>query len=353
MNLLELKHLSKTYRKGHPPAVDGVSFTVRRGEILALVGESGSGKSTLLRLIAGFEIPDSGEIHIDGTAVCGARNFVAPEKRGVGMVFQDGALFPHLTVRENIAFGLHRWERRSRNERIDALLELVGLPEYGKRYPHQLSGGQQQRVAIARALAPEPALLLLDEPFSSLDVIIKEQMREETRAILRRSAATSILVTHDIGDSIALADRIAILRDGLLQQIDIPRNVYNLPRNDYVAALFGKTNILKATCADGGFDTAFGFFPFDGVHPQTESFRLAIKPQDIRLSSDLTNNRRARIIRVIYRGSHKEVILVSSQSTQRQHELVAFVDADSHLAEGAEVSVDVDVRDIRVVQDSA
>lgn len=353
MNLLELKHLSKTYRRGHPPAVDDVGFSLRRGEILALVGESGSGKSTLLRLIAGFEIPDEGEIHIDGTTVCSARDFVAPEKRGVGMVFQDGALFPHLTVRGNIAFGLHRWERRSRNERVDALLELVGLPEYGKRYPHQLSGGQQQRVAIARALAPDPALLLLDEPFSSLDVIIKEQMREETRAILQRSAATSIIVTHDIGDSIALADRIAILRDGRLQQIDTPRNIYNLPRNDYVAILFGKTNILSATYADGGFDTAFGFFPFDGAVMQAERFRLAIRPQDVRLSSDPGSNRRAHISRVIYRGSHNEVTLTAPHSPDRQHELVAFVDTNSDFEEGIEVSIDVDARDIRILPHSA
>ncbi len=241
---LHVQNLSKSYRRGGEPAVDDVSFQLPEGKLLSLVGESGSGKTTLLRLIAGLETPGSGSITLDGQAISSPSAVTPPERRGIGLVFQHHALFPHLTVEKNIAFGLRHLPRSERAAIVVPLLELVGLSKFGERYPHELSGGERQRVALARALAPNPKLLLLDEPFSSLDARLRHAVRDETRAILKERGATALFVTHDTGDALSIADRIVVLRQGRVQQEGAPPEVYHAPANAYVASFFGTCNFL-------------------------------------------------------------------------------------------------------------
>jgi len=211
MTFVTIENLSFRYSPKQPRIIDGFSLSLRRGEIVGIPGPSGSGKSTLLRLIAGLEVPETGKIVIAGRTVVDDHMYVPAEKRGVGMVFQDYALFPHLTVEQNILFGLHRLPRQQRAGRVREMLELVRLTEYAKRYPHELSGGQKQRVALARALAPQPSLLLLDEPFSNLDEDLKASIRRELRDILRQAEMTCILVSHDRADIADICDRAVTL----------------------------------------------------------------------------------------------------------------------------------------------
>jgi iron(III) transport system ATP-binding protein len=207
MKMVEIDNLTFSFSKKNPPVVNDFSFTVEEGEIVGILGSSGSGKSTLLRLIAGLEAPTGGRIKIANQLVVSEKTFVQPENRGVGMVFQDYALFPHMTVKDNIVFGLSRLAKKERQARLKEMLELVKMEDFEKRYPHELSGGQQQRVALARALAPKPNVLLMDEPFSNLDADLKESIREELRLILKKANMTCIMVSHDRKDVEAICDR--------------------------------------------------------------------------------------------------------------------------------------------------
>ena len=213
MNILSLKSVTKKF-SAKAVAIRNIDLQVAQGELLALTGESGCGKTTLLRLIAGLESPDHGTIEIDNTLVAGPHTMVPPQQRPVGLVFQDYALFPHMTVLQNVLFGLKSYPIKQAKERSKEMLDLVNLPGLEKRYPHELSGGQQQRVAIARSLAPKPKLLLLDEPFSNLDTLLRDQVRQELLMILRKAGTTVILVTHDVQDALSMADSIAVLRNG-------------------------------------------------------------------------------------------------------------------------------------------
>lgn len=204
---VDIQNLSFRYSKKQPPVIDRFSFTIEKGEIVGIIGASGSGKSTLLRLLAGLEDPTTGSIELDGRLIVGDSTYIEAEKRGVGMVFQNYALFPHLTVSENIRFGLHKMKRPERMERLNEMLELVQMKEFAKRYPHELSGGQQQRVALARALAPSPSILLMDEPFSNLDTNLKSMIRVEVRDILQKANITCLFVSHDQADVDAICDR--------------------------------------------------------------------------------------------------------------------------------------------------
>lgn len=267
MAIIELNNISKRYQNAATYAVDSVSFSLDKGEILALVGESGSGKTTLLRLIAGLEHPNSGEIQLSGVTIVSGRKSLPANKRKTGMVFQDYALFPHLTIYENVAFGLKGLNKKQTELRVSETIKLTGLKEDVKKYPHQLSGGQQQRVALARALAPRPELLLMDEPFSNLDTILRDQVREEVRQIIKALGITAILVTHDTKDAFSTADKIAVMLKGKLLQLDTPNSLYNNPNSSYVAELFGKSNNVEATVAPGGFKTPFGFVSGPGDCP--------------------------------------------------------------------------------------
>jgi len=241
-------------------ALDDVSFAIERGSILCLLGASGSGKSSVLRLLAGLERPTSGRIAIDGEAVAGDGVFVEPERRRVGMVFQDFALFPHLTVRDNVAFGLRSRKRAGMERAVGALLTDVGLSERANSYPHTLSGGERQRVALARALAPGPQILLMDEPFSSLDSRLRDQVREQTIDLLRRSGTTTILVTHDPGEALRVADRIGVLSHGRLAQFGTATEIYRRPCSPQMACSFGAVNTIPGSVEDGMLRTPLGDF---------------------------------------------------------------------------------------------
>lgn len=244
MQPLKIDNISLSYQPG-VPVLQEVSFEISSGEIVAAVGQSGSGKTSLLRTIAGFEKAQQGSIFLNGIDV----SQLAAEKRKIGFVFQDLALFPHLTVAKNIAFGLS--SSQNAKARVDELLALVGLEGLGERLPAQLSGGQQQRVAIARALAPNPAVLLMDEPFSSLDQSLRAQVRTEVLNILKKSGTSAIIVTHDIDDAFAMANRLLVLDKGRVAQFDTPRNTYLYPASAQVALLGGKVNIIDAELVGG------------------------------------------------------------------------------------------------------
>jgi iron(III) transport system ATP-binding protein len=251
---LSISGVAKAF--GGPPVLSGVDLEVPEGSFTAILGPSGSGKTTLLRIIAGFERPDAGEVRLGDEVVDdSAQRFVPCEKRRLGYVPQEGALFPHLSVGRNVAFGLARQQRHS--NRVDELLELVGLAGLARRYPHQLSGGQQQRVALARALASQPEIVLLDEPFSSLDASLRASVRADVHDVLRLSGATSILVTHDQDEALSMADQVAILRGGVIAQINTPATLYRAPRDASLAQFLGEANLLEGTLcgATGQGDT--------------------------------------------------------------------------------------------------
>jgi iron(III) transport system ATP-binding protein len=351
MNVLEVRHLSKRYGSSSTLALRDVSLAVAAGEVLAVVGESGCGKTTLLRLIAGLEVPTEGEILLNGHVASNVRGSVPPERRGVGIVFQDYALFPHLNVQDNIEFGLQSLRRAQRRERAGAALELVGLQDYARRFPHELSGGQQQRVALARALAPQPALLLLDEPFSNLDVVLKEQVREEIGQIIRRAGTTALFVVPDLADVLSVADRIAILKDGALQQIDTPAAVYQRPADEYVARLFGATNLLPGTPRDAGFDTPLGHVAASSARAVSSAVTLSIRPQDIQLARDAdatADATPATVRQTRFRGDHQEVV-VTVDSDGAAYQLMLHARTDTPLRTGDVVRVKVVPGAVRVL----
>jgi iron(III) transport system ATP-binding protein len=281
VSLLRLTELTKRFGAREAPAVDRLSVGVEPGEILALLGPSGCGKTTTLRLIAGFEAPDGGTVELHGRRMAGGGVFVPPEARGVGVVFQDYALFPHLTVAENVSFGLGRGDGRSRGRRTGEVLDLVGLAAFGRRYPHELSGGQQQRVALARALAPAPVLILLDEPFSNLDADLRAVMREEIAKILRTSATTAVFVTHDQQEAFGLADRVGVLRAGHLEQVDAPYEVYHHPATRFVAEFVGEADFLRCIVKEQGIVSEIGTFRNPDGYPPGLPVDIMVRPDDI------------------------------------------------------------------------
>jgi iron(III) transport system ATP-binding protein len=257
---LDLSGVTAGY--GNRPVLRDIDLTVQPGELLALLGPSGCGKTTLLRCVAGLEPVTSGTIRIGEVTVSAPGRAVVPERRGVGMVFQDGALFPHLTVARNVGYSLRR--AQNRDARVRELLELVGLADYGDRLPGTLSGGQQQRVAIARALAPSPTVLLFDEPFSSLDAALRVKVRTEVRRLLDEVGVTSVFVTHDREEAFALGHRVGVMREGVLEQVATPVEVYEQPVSAWVAGFVGEANILAGDAQGELADTAIGRVPLLG-----------------------------------------------------------------------------------------
>lgn len=242
--LLEVKNIEKAFEKD-VPVVEHTTFHVREHEIFALLGPSGCGKTTTLRLISGFEQLDDGEIYLDGHLLSSTKKHVSPQKRGIGFVFQDYALFPHMSALENVAFGLTDLPKHKRKVFAEEVLCRTGMGDHKNKGPAELSGGQQQRVALARAIAPEPKLILLDEPFSNLDAILRDSTRKEVRSIIKKAGMSAVLVTHDQEEALSFADRIGVMNNGRIEQIGTPEEVYYQPKNKFVAQFLGRTNLFE------------------------------------------------------------------------------------------------------------
>jgi iron(III) transport system ATP-binding protein len=285
---VEVVRITKRFSRLEIPAVDDISLALHRGEILSILGPSGCGKTTTLRLIAGFERPDAGEVFIEGKLAASPFHWVPPEHRRVGVVFQDYALFPHLTVAQNASFGLSKMPPVERRQRIHQVLEMVGMAELAGRYPYQLSGGQQQRVALARALATRPAVILLDEPFNSLDPDMRVQMRKEVVGILRQEGASAILVTHDQEEAFSTADRVAVMRQGRLEQVDTPEGIYHQPATRFVASFVGLANFLPGVAEDGSVVTELGTFHL-ACDSTSEDVEVLVRPEQVRMNADETS----------------------------------------------------------------
>ena len=314
-SVLELRHVSCAYETGRP-AVQEISFAAREGEILCLLGPSGCGKTTILRAIAGFEPVRSGQLFLSGQLVSSPDVMIPTENRHVGMVFQEYALFPHLRVQDNIAFGLHHLARSERTPRVQEMLRLTGLEGFERRYPHELSGGQQQRVALARALVQNPVVLLLDEPFSNLDPDMAGRMRQELHDLLRRTKTTTVLVTHDHDEAFAMADRIAVLNQGRLEQLDTPEMMYHMPATPFVADFVGQADFIPGTVSHGMVYTELGEFPDTIECADGTNVVVMIRPDDIHLVP--TEGASARVLSRQFHGS-ENLYTVSLPSGQIVH----------------------------------
>lgn len=301
MTTLEVQNLVKRFHGTQQSAVNDVSFKLTGGEILALVGPSGCGKTTTLRIIAGLERPDSGIVRINRQLVASESIFVPPEKRGVGMVFQDHALFPHLTVSENIGFGLRGQSTEQVRKTVGEMLHLVGLLPLAKRYPHALSGGERQRVALARALAPRPVLVLMDEPFSSLDADLRLEMREHVRRILKSMQATVVFVTHDQDEALYMGDRLAVLNRGYLEQIGTPEEIFHESNSRFVSEFMGDSDFLVGRVTHGGIQTEIGQLNQVVDLPVATIVEIAIRADDVGFRMDGSGN--SVIVERFFRGA--------------------------------------------------
>jgi iron(III) transport system ATP-binding protein len=297
--VLDVQDITCVYERRR--AIDGVSLSALEGEILCILGPSGCGKTTTLRAVAGFEPVISGRIILDGRVMSAPGVLMPAEQRRVGMVFQEYALFPHLRVAENIAFGLRHLPEREQQAQVAAMLTMVGLTGLERRYPHELSGGQQQRVALARALAPKPSVLLLDEPFSNLDPDMAGKMREDLHDLLRRTKTTALLVTHDHEEAFAMADRVAVLNNGRLEQFDTPEVIYHTPSTPFVADFVGQADFIPGTVKDGKVLTELGEFPNQAGFETGTRVVVMIRPDDIHVIP--SDDGPARLIARQFRGS--------------------------------------------------
>lgn len=299
-SILELRSVSCAYDPSRP-AIQDISFSIGEGDILCLLGPSGCGKTTVLRAIAGFEPVRSGQIFLADRLVSSSTQTVPTEARRVGMVFQEYALFPHLRVADNIAFGLHRLSRAEQTCRVQEMLKLTGLEGLERRYPHELSGGQQQRVALSRALVQNPVLLLLDEPFSNLDPDMAGRMRQDLHTLLRRTKTTTILVTHDHDEAFAMADRIAVLNQGKVEQLDSPELIYHLPATRFVADFVGQADFVTGQIRQGVVQTELGPFPNTIEGAEGTHVVVMIRPDDIHVVPN--QSAKHRIVARQFRGS--------------------------------------------------
>ncbi len=311
MSKISCQGISKSF--GSSLVLENLNLEVPDGAVFTILGESGSGKTTLLRLIAGFERPDAGTILLDGATVDSIHGFVPSERRRIGFVPQEGNLFPHLTVAQNVAFGLSRAERHSR--KVEELLRLVGLANLGRRYPHQLSGGQQQRVALARALAPNPQVVLLDEPFSSLDASLRSSLRTDVMRILREQHTTTVFVTHDQSEALSVADLVAIMREGEIRQSGSPEALYDHPVDPTIAMFLGEANIIAGTASLGYVHTALGDLCLShGTNSLTGPTVALVRPEQITLRqlADAGHESARTTGRVVHREyyGHDCVVLV-------------------------------------------
>ncbi|QNE76858.1 ATP-binding cassette domain-containing protein [Streptomyces finlayi] len=309
MTDLRIHGLAKSY--GGAPVLQGLDLSVPAGTLTAVLGPSGCGKTTMLRIIAGFLRPDAGTVTVGGTVLSGPGVHLPPERRRVGIVPQEGALFPHLSVARNVAFGLTGESRAERRSRVEEMLGLVGLAGYGERMPHELSGGQQQRVALARALAPRPALVLLDEPFNALDSALRAGVRTDVRAALRATGATAVLVTHDQQEALSTADLVAVVREGRVAQCGTPQEVYREPADPWVASFVGDAVLLPGTpTADGSAATPLGDVRLAGTRMNGDAGKVLLRPEQLRLVPVSDGPSRGTVVDVRFYG-HDAMVTVA------------------------------------------
>ncbi len=331
--VIELIGVTKRYDRP-TAAVSAITIAIPQQALVALLGPSGCGKTTTLRLIAGLETPDEGEIRLAGKPVAGRSTWVPPESRQVGLVFQDGALFPHLTVHENIAFGINRVARQEQQRRVREMLELVDLGGLGVRYPHQLSGGQQQRVALARALAPNPPIILLDEPFANLDAALRREMRAEVQRVVRMAGTTTVFVTHDQEEALSVADLVAVMDAGQLVQFGTPLDVYERPATRGIAAFVGEANLLPALADGTTASSPLGIVQL--TQPMHGPIEVMIRPERLLVVPE--RDSAAIIERVIYYGHDQLLSIRLADQTLLQ----ARVRPRDGIAPGVRVQVSVD-----------
>lgn len=331
--LLSVQNLNKCYCPAEGNVVKQVSFDVQPEEIFALLGPSGCGKTTVLRMIGGFERPEGGRIALNGRVFADEDTWVRPEKRGIGFVFQEYALFPHLDVRANVMFGLHHLPKSERPKRTEEMLGLVGLQKLAHRMPHELSGGQQQRVALARAMAPKPQLILLDEPFSNLDAVLRNETRDELRNLLKEAKMSAILVTHDQEEAFSFADRIGVMQEGHLEQIGTPEELYYEPDTLFVAQFWGKTNLFFSEAHGHMANSPVGNIPLK--HAAEGGVLVALRPEhlDIQLVAN-TDSVHAEVISKAFRGHD-----ITYRLRQKGLEFLVHTDNRHHFKVGDCVSV--------------
>ena len=354
--ILQIKNITKAYgskTKRDILVLNNVNLMLEHGELLGLLGPSGCGKTTLLRVIAGFEAISRGTVEIAGKVVCTNCDFIAAEKRNTGMVFQDYALFPHLTVEENVAFGLKNQNRKHNRgifssnkqferrieQRVEEVLELVGLIALKKRYPHQLSGGQQQRISLARALAPQPTLILLDEPLSNLDVQVRHRLRAEIRAILKAAGTSAIFVTHDREEALAIADKIAVMREGKIEQVGTPEEIYLHPQSRFVGEFVTQANFLPARKKDRVWVTELGEVTVcdRSIEMSADEGDLMLRQEDIILTHDVTS--KTVVVERQFLGREYRYC-VETRSGKRIH---ARTDLSNAIAVGTKVKLSLNV----------
>ncbi|WP_404406041.1 ABC transporter ATP-binding protein [Pelagibacterium halotolerans] len=329
-----------TRRFGAVTALDDVSLDIAKGEVACLVGQSGCGKSTLLRVIAGVEDIDAGSVSLDGTTVTGPDIFVEPEDRNVGFMFQDYALFPHLTARQNILFGLNHLGRKSASARADELLSRLKIDALANRYPHMLSGGEQQRVALARALAPQPHVLLMDEPFSNLDRRLRDSIRQETSAVLRALGTTAIIVTHDPEEALSLGDKVVLMHKGKVIETGTGDAIYTYPQTAYAAEFFSRVNRIPARRSGDWLDSPLGRFP--ATCGSAGPVYLYVRPQAIKLNG---RGIAAQVTSRVLLGEIEEVGLAVEGMSEP---LVMRTSARSGLDVGHTVRVSIEPEDVLV-----
>ncbi|CAN7654624.1 ABC transporter ATP-binding protein [Neorhizobium sp. LjRoot104] len=346
---VNIDSLVKTYPGAQKPSVDLVSFSLPRGEMLALLGPSGCGKTTILRMIAGLVAPTSGAIRLDGRDI----SSIAVYKRNMGMVFQAYALFPHMTIAENISFGLEMRKvgKAERDERVNRALDLVKLTGLGNRKATQLSGGQQQRAAIARSLVIEPELLLLDEPLSNLDAKLRDEMRDEIREIQARTGVTAIFVTHDQDEALSMADRLAVMSNGKLEQIGTPREIFDRPQTDFVASFIGAGNFYTAKVVEPGLAIVEGLGPlrFVGDAPVRSTVRLMIRPHRLAVAlgrAEGINCFAGTVEHVVYRG---QILTLTVRSGNYRLQADLLTHAGILPEKGSEVTLSVAPQDVTFI----
>ncbi len=344
-NILELTSVQKAY--GESVIIHDLNFSLQEGKIGCLLGPSGCGKTTILRAIAGFEEISSGKIRIGKQTVSSQNKFISPDKRQIGMVFQDYALFPNMSVYENIVFGLHKTKRKKQKEVVDELLRVMGLMDFADKYPHELSGGQQQRVALSRALAPRPALLLMDEPFSNLDVTLRERLSVEVREILKSFGMTALMVTHNQFEAFALGDQIGVIYDGRLVQWDTAHNLYHHPVNEDVATFIGEGVLLEGYVAgEKKVKTGLGILEGDFDPPSTSnhSVKVLIRPEDV--LHDDASPYKAKIVKKNFRGANILYTLLLNNGEQ----VLALVESHHDHMLGQEIGIFHKVEDLVVYE---